>query len=83
MAKYEYSINRYGGKNALRRDAFVNFFKRNTLKVDISKFLNLKRAALNEHRSQVNIISSKQKEAAVNSYMQELHLTKNELFYKV
>jgi LmbE family N-acetylglucosaminyl deacetylase len=82
IVKYEYSINRPHRIFNLMLDSFVNLFKHNMLSVDISSFLDLKKTALNEYKSQIELFSSAQKEPALNSVFIESHLKKYELFYK-
>jgi LmbE family N-acetylglucosaminyl deacetylase len=82
MSKYEYSINSSFPRINLMLDSFMNLFTHRTLRVDISEFLDLKKTALNEYRSQIALISSKQKKPALSSSFLNMHLKEHELFYK-
>jgi LmbE family N-acetylglucosaminyl deacetylase len=82
VAKYEYAISRLHPRFSLMRDSFVNLFKHNMLSVDISNFLDLKRTAINEYRSQIEFISRAQKEPLRDSIFLGTRLKKHELFYK-
>ena len=81
--KYQYSISQtYLTRFGPMIDSFLNFFKRNRVCVDISKFLHLKEAALREFKSQIAMISSKQKKPIVSSQKIKRHLKNREVFYK-
>jgi LmbE family N-acetylglucosaminyl deacetylase len=63
--KYQYSIaQRYLHINPLV-DTLLNIFKHNLIHVDISEFLPLKETAIKEFRSQITIMSAKQKRPIV------------------
>lgn len=58
---YKYSITRMRARVGPPIDTLLNLFKRNMIHVDISKFLHLKIEAANELKSEVSIISARQK----------------------
>ena len=82
VAKYQYSINKGSNIKSRIKDCFRKLLKHDTVYVDISKYLDLKKAALNEFKSQVAIISSKQKEPALNSLFIRSHTKNHEVFNK-
>jgi LmbE family N-acetylglucosaminyl deacetylase len=82
VTKWEYSIVQpYAVIDSLK-DSFLNLFTHNMLYVDISRFLDLKKAAFAEYRSQVSIISSKQKRTVIKSRLINMHMKNYEPFYK-
>ncbi len=62
---YQYSIVLKYERIGPLIDAVLNIFKRNMFYADISQFLKLKKAAIQEIKSEVSIISSKQKKPLV------------------
>jgi LmbE family N-acetylglucosaminyl deacetylase len=82
MTKWEYSIIQPQARIGLLRDSFLNLFTHKMLRVDISRFLDLKKAAFAEHRSQGSIVSSKQKQTALSSFLINMHMKDYEVFYK-
>jgi LmbE family N-acetylglucosaminyl deacetylase len=80
--KYQYSILQSNSRVGPMIDSFMNFFKRNMVYVDTSKFIDLKKAALSEYKSQITIISSKQKNPALSPLTINMHLRSYEVFYK-
>jgi LmbE family N-acetylglucosaminyl deacetylase len=82
MTKFEYSIIQPYARIGLLRDSLLNLFTHKMLHVDISRFLDLKRAALAKHMSQVSIISSKQKQEVLSSFLINMHMKDYEVFYK-
>ena len=82
IAKYQYSITQTNSRVGPIIDSFFNIFKRNIICIDISEFFHLKRVALKEFRSQIAIISSKQKKPVLSRPTIERHLKNKEVFYK-
>jgi LmbE family N-acetylglucosaminyl deacetylase len=58
---YQYSIWRKYGRIAPIIDALLNLINQRMLRVDISEFLSIKKEALNEFKSELTIMSSKQR----------------------
>jgi len=58
--KYQYSIVRKYARVGPAIDKLFDLFRHNMIRVDISKFLSLKEAALKEFKSEVTTISRKQ-----------------------
>ena len=77
--KYQYSIVHKHGRIGPIIDAVLDLFKHCIVRVDISEFLSLKSRALQEMKSEVSIISPKQKEPLLND-MDKI-LKKVERFY--
>ena len=76
---YRYSIAQKFGRIGPLIDAFFNLFRHNMIRVDISEFLPLKEAAVKEIKSEISIISSRQKSPLVEKIGK---LLKNEeIFY--
>ena len=76
---YQYSIGQKYAHMGPIIDSLLNLFKHNIIRVDISNFLSLKKGAVKEFRSEVSIISSKQRkplEENVNKL-----LKREEVFY--
>jgi hypothetical protein len=59
----------------------LGIVKRNIIRVDISQFLPLKTAAVNELKSEVSIISSKQKRTVLNARVVKKFLKEEETFF--
>jgi LmbE family N-acetylglucosaminyl deacetylase len=64
---YQYSIFQKYARVGPVKDRFLNIFRRNLVCVDISQFLQQKKAAVKEFRSQTTIISDKQKTPVVEN----------------
>jgi len=77
--KYQYSIVHKYGRIGPIIDVILDLFKHCIIRVDISEFLSLKNRALQEIKSEVSIISPKQKEPLLND-MNKI-LKKVERFY--
>ncbi|MCW3986032.1 MAG: PIG-L family deacetylase [Candidatus Bathyarchaeota archaeon] len=76
---YQYSIAQKYGRIGPLIDIFLNLFRHNMIRVDISEFLPLKEAAVKEFKSEISIISSRQKRPLVDKIGK---LLKNEeIFY--
>lgn len=60
-------------------ETFISVFKRNRRKADISMFLNLKKKAVEEYKSEMTIISARQKEPLHKSV--DRFLTNREVFF--
>jgi len=70
--KFQYSISHKYGRIGPLMERVFSFFTRNRKEVDISEFLSLKERAVNEFKTEVSIISSKQEEPVekdVNKYL--------------
>jgi LmbE family N-acetylglucosaminyl deacetylase len=80
VVKYQYSINKGGNITSRIKDSFRKLLKHDTVYVDISKYLDLKKSALNEFKSQITIMSSKQKEPALSLLFIRNHLKDHEVF---
>lgn len=80
--KYQYSIAQRYLRMGPKADSFLNSFRHNMINVDIARFLDLKKAALNEYKSQITVVSSKQKEPLLSSTIVEMHLKAEEIFYQ-
>ena len=79
VSMYQYSIGQKYAHIGPIIDSLLNLFKHNIIRVEISKFLSLKKGAVKEFRSEVSIISSKQRkplEENVNKF-----LKREEVFY--
>ena len=79
VSMYQYSIGQKYAHIGPIIDSLLNLFKHNIIRVEISKFLSLKKGAVKEFRSEVSIISSKQRkplEEDVNKF-----LKREEVFY--
>lgn len=59
----------------------LNIYKRNLRYSDISEYLPLKRAALDEYKSQISIISDKQKSPVLDPVLLNKFLHKKEAFF--
>ena len=76
---YQYSIIQKYGRISPLIDAFFNLFRHNMIRVDISEFLSLKEAAVKEFKSEISIISSRQKKPLVEEIGK--FLKNEEIFY--
>lgn len=76
---YQYSIAQKYGRIGPLIDAFFNLFRHNMIRVDISEFLPLKEAAVKENKSQISIISTRQKRPLLERLGK--FLRKEEIFY--
>jgi hypothetical protein len=63
-------------------DAFLNIFRKNQVRIDVSEFLSLKVKSAKELKSEIEIISSKQKAPLEqNNKFPHRFLKNKELFY--
>jgi LmbE family N-acetylglucosaminyl deacetylase len=76
---YEYIIIHTFARVGPLMERIVSFFKKNRIEIDVSGFLNLKKKALQEYKSEITIISSKQKKPLHSSLDQ--FLKSKEIFY--
>lgn len=76
---YRYSITRKYARVSPLIDSFLNFFKHNMIRVDISNYLPLKEKALKEFKSQVTIISDRQQRPVLLNV--ERFLKNEEIFF--
>jgi len=76
---YEYLIYPKFLNLNLITERILNFFKRNIIWIDISEFLPLKKKAIKEFKSQISIISKKQKKPVIDEI--ERFLKNEEKFY--
>jgi LmbE family N-acetylglucosaminyl deacetylase len=65
-SRYKYSITQKYSRAGPILDELLNVFKHNLVAVDISEFLSLKEAAVREFRSQITIVSNKQKKPVLS-----------------
>lgn len=79
--RYKYSIVRTYVRVGLLIDAVLNLFRRNMIRVDVSKFLPLKIEAVNEFKSEVSVISGRQKEPVISPRLMESLLKGEETFF--
>lgn len=79
--KYKYSIVRMYVRVGPLIDALLSIFRRNMIRVDISKFLPLKIEAVNELKSEVSIISGRQKEPVLCAHLIKKFLKSEETFF--
>jgi len=82
--QYQYSIARPGTCGVYGRirpliDAVMNIFKKNYVKIDVTEFLSLKQKALSEFKSEISIISNKQKKPITQD--KDHFLKNNETFF--
>jgi len=79
VAGYRYSIYPKFWHLDPIMDNILNFFKHNMICVDISEFLPLKKAAIKEFKSQISLITSRQKKPIIDKI--ERFLKNKETFY--
>jgi LmbE family N-acetylglucosaminyl deacetylase len=79
VLKYQYSISQRFSRMGPILDRFHNFFKHHMIRVDISEFLSLKESAMKEFKSEIGIISQKQKRPVVAEFKR--YLKRSETFY--
>jgi LmbE family N-acetylglucosaminyl deacetylase len=77
--EYRYTIERKYARVGPRKDALFNLFRHNMVRVDISKFLPTKEAALKEFTSMISIISSAQERPVMKNVAK--YLKGEEVFY--
>jgi LmbE family N-acetylglucosaminyl deacetylase len=78
---YQYSIFQKSVRVGPIRDRFLNIFRHNLIYVDISQFVQQKKAALKEFRSQMTIISDKQETPVIENWLVDRFLKNKEIFY--
>lgn len=83
LAKYQYCINKKRDKFSRTKKSFLKLLRRDTVYVDISKYLHLKKSAINEFKSQITIMSNKQTEPALSSSFICEHLKDHEVFDRI
>jgi len=76
---YEYMVIHLSARVGPPMERFISIFKRNMVEVDISGFLNLKERAIKEYKSEMTIISSKQKKPLHTDM--DRFLKEREIFY--
>lgn len=69
---YKYSILRKNPTIGKFYDLIYNLIKNNIIKIDVSEFLHLKKNAINELKSEIGIISPKQKKPLTINYKEFL-----------
>lgn len=79
--EYQYTIARTCERIHSLEDALFNLLRHNIIHVDISKFLPLKRRAMKEYRSQISILSNRQKRPCIESSFLERFLKNEETFF--
>lgn len=77
--QYQYSISQWYGRIGPLIDSFLNVFRHNMIRVDISEFLSLKESAAREFKSGISIISSQQQKPLVKGIGK--FLKRQEVFY--
>lgn len=77
--KYKYSVGQKYGRIGPLIDIFLNLFKKNMIWNDISEFLPTKRAAIEEFKSEISIISRSQKRPLMRKIGK--FLKNKEIFY--
>lgn len=77
--KCQYSISQRYGRIGPLIDVFLNIFRHNMIRVDISEFLSLKESAAREFKSGISIISSQQRKPLVKGI--DKFLKRREIFY--
>jgi LmbE family N-acetylglucosaminyl deacetylase len=77
--KYQYSIARKYARVGPVIDAVINLFRKTIVEIDVSKFVDLKKKALEEFKSEMTLISSQQKRPLTQDV--DRFLTGKELFY--
>lgn len=77
--RYRYSITRKYARMGRVIDNLSDLFRHNMIRVDISEFLPLKKAALKEFKSQVTIISPRQQRPVIKGI--ERFLKNEEIFF--
>jgi len=81
ILQYEYSVTQTYARVGPLIDSLLNVFRRNLVSVDISKFVDLKKRAIKEFKSQTTLLSSKQRKPSLSSRTIERHLKNKEIFY--
>lgn len=79
--KFQYSIMHKYTRIGLILEKLLDFLMRRTVEVDISQFVDLKKKAVTEFKSQISIISEKQKRPVISSSRIERFLANEEKFY--
>jgi len=79
VIKYQYSILQKHGRIGKLIYGVLDLLKRNSVHLDVSQFLALKKAAIKEIKSEVSIISSKQEKPLVEDFSE--FLKEKTLFY--
>ncbi len=79
VTQYQYSIGQKYGRIGPLIDLFISFFKHNMYVVDISEFLLKKRIAIEEFKSEITLISPRQKRPLVTDIKK--FLKSKETFY--
>lgn len=77
--KYQYSIMHKYARIGPLIERLLSLFRKNRIEVDISEFINLKEKAVKEFKSEISIISSKQKKPLEDKI--EKYLKNQETFY--
>jgi LmbE family N-acetylglucosaminyl deacetylase len=83
VAQYQYSIIRSHLRVGPLIDSFFNFFTHNQISIDISEFLNIKKAALNEYKTQTTLWLPTQKKPVLSKRVIDMHLKEKEIFYRI
>jgi len=79
---YNYIISPNHGQLGSRMQVALGIFKRILVYSDISEFINLKRKALDEYKSQISIISERQKKPVLDKVVLERFLKSKEVFLR-
>jgi LmbE family N-acetylglucosaminyl deacetylase len=78
---YNYIIRTNYGRIGVWMQMALSIYKRNLVHSDISEFLNLKMKALDEYKSQISIISEKQKGPVLDTAFLKKFLKNEETFF--
>ena len=77
--EYQYSITQKYARIGPLADRLINLFNKNMIEVDIAEFINLKEKAVKEFKSEISIISTKQKKPITENI--DKFLRNKEIFY--
>ena len=79
--EYQYSIFHKYARLGPIIDKILSGLRRNMVQVDVSAFISKKEAAIKEYKSELTVISKKQKNSLLKEKDIKNSLTKEELFY--
>jgi len=79
VTKWRYMIAHKYARIGPLIGGFLDLFRRGIVRIDVSKYLSLKKTALNEFRSELSIISTKQSRPRTKTFMR--FLKRREKFY--
>lgn len=79
--KFQYSIMQKYARIGPLLEKLIDIFKNHIVEIDISEFVDLKEKAVKELKSQISIISKKQRRPIIERARAEKFLTNKEKFY--